>query len=588
MAEDVVGAPVDLGDGPTEGPAPKPGGFPFAKAFALGRLATRRRTVVLYIALAFAAGLLEATVIVLVVATAATLAEDTGRLDVDLGPIALELRPGTAIVVGLVLVVVLLCCAIPAVRLSSGIASRLLARVRSRLLRSLMDAGWEQQSTVLPARFQDLAAVNAFRVANLILVLANVVTSTLGLVALLLAAFLVDAATAAALVVVVIGLALVFRPLIRAVRRRSANHVAAHQRYVESLANAFGVLREIRIYGVRTPAADQVDRVNAEAVHEYRQMMFRGYVMPVLYMSATLTLLLVGLAVARTQDDLDLGRVGAITLFLLRGLRYSQAAQSAWQTAMEHVPYLETVDDAMEQWKPVAGEFGHRPLERVGRIDLEDVTYAYPTGEVGIEHLDLTIQPGELVGLEGPSGAGKSTIGQVVLGLRRPQSGRYLVDGVPAEAFDELGWHSRFAYVAQDATLIRGSVRDNIRFLRPEITDEDVERAAVEAGLGPDLAGWPDGLEREVGASGSELSGGQRQRITIARALAGRPDVIVMDEPTSALDPASEEIVRTTLLALRGRITVVLIAHRESTLSVCDRIVHVSRHRAHERSVERT
>jgi ABC-type multidrug transport system fused ATPase/permease subunit len=391
--------------------------------------------------------------------------------------------------------------------------------------------------------------------------------------------------TASTLAIIVVVLALVFRPLIQTVRRRSETHVNAHHEYVERLSDAFNVLPEIRVFGVRTAAAVTLDEANERTAGEYRHMMFGGMLLPALYIGATSALLLAGLAIAGTQGSLSLVRVGAIIVFLLRALRYSQQVQTRWQTIQEHIPYLNRVEDTLAAWRPSPDEFGQRHLDRAGTLEFRDVAYVYPTGEVGIEDLNVTIAPGDIVGLEGPSGAGKSTIAQLILGLRRPTSGTYLVDGVPVAEFDESSWFSRFAYVAQDSRLIRGDIRDNVRFLRPEISDEDVDRAIEQAGIGGDVSRWTDGAGREVGASGRELSGGQRQRIAIARALAGDPDVLVMDEPTSALDRESEEIIRSTVADLRGRITVVLIAHRESTLSVCDRILTVGRHRVEERTV---
>jgi len=126
--------------------------------------------------------------------------------------------------------------------------------------------------------------------------------------------------------------------------------------------------------------------------------------------------------------------------------------------------------------------------------------------------------------------------------------------------------------VRQEPRLLTGTVRRNIRFLRDDVHDEEVRKAAEAAGLGPELESWPDGLEHNVGPAGAALSVGQRQRIVLARALAGHPDLLVLDEPTSALDAQTEAAVRDTIGRMRGRATVIVIAHRLSTLDACDRV----------------
>jgi ABC-type multidrug transport system fused ATPase/permease subunit len=121
--------------------------------------------------------------------------------------------------------------------------------------------------------------------------------------------------------------------------------------------------------------------------------------------------------------------------------------------------------------------------------------------------------------------------------------------------------------------LVAGTVADNIRFFRDGITQQQIEHAARLANLHDDVMRWPEGYDREVGERGSHLSGGQQQRLVIARALVEEPDVFILDEPTSSLDVRSEQLIRTTLDSLRDRMTIIIIAHRLSTLDICDRIM---------------
>ena len=216
---------------------------------------------------------------------------------------------------------------------------------------------------------------------------------------------------------------------------------------------------------------------------------------------------------------------------------------------------------------------GGQPVGSIARIEVEHVTFAYPGDLAVIHDLSLTIEQREIVGIVGPSGGGKSTLVQLLLGLRVPQQGRILADGRDIAEFDRAEWARKITFVPQTAHLITGTIADNIRFLRDGVTDADIEQAARLAHLHDDIVGFAEGYGRRVGEQGGHLSGGQQQRLCIARALVENPDVLILDEPTSALDVRSEHLVRETLMSLKQRMTVIVVAHRLSTVEVCDRIM---------------
>jgi ABC-type multidrug transport system fused ATPase/permease subunit len=189
-----------------------------------------------------------------------------------------------------------------------------------------------------------------------------------------------------------------------------------------------------------------------------------------------------------------------------------------------------------------------------------------------LSDISFQIEAGEAVGIIGPSGAGKSTLIQILLQLRRGDEGRYLINGVPVEEYARADWHERVAYVPQLPRLIHASVAENIRYFR-ELDDEALERAARLARIHDDIVRWADGYDAIVGPRADAVSGGQQQRICLARALAARPEVLVLDEPTSALDPHSETLIQESLSGLRHELTLFVIAHRMSTLDICDRVM---------------
>ena len=210
-----------------------------------------------------------------------------------------------------------------------------------------------------------------------------------------------------------------------------------------------------------------------------------------------------------------------------------------------------------------------------GRLAFEDVTFAYPSrpNMNALDALSLAVEPGEVVALVGPSGAGKTTVFQLLLRFYDPGAGRVMVDGVDAAAADPRELRRRIAVVSQDPVIFAASVAENVRYGRPEATEDEV-RAALDAAFALDFVDrLGEGLGTPLGERGVKLSGGQRQRIAIARAILADRAILLLDEATSALDAESEKAVQRALEKLMQDRTTLVIAHRLATVKSCDRIV---------------
>ena len=291
------------------------------------------------------------------------------------------------------------------------------------------------------------------------------------------------------------------------------------------------------------------------------------------YQGTVFVLVFVGLGVLVAADISVGSALATIIVLLLRAFAYSQQAQSAYAKALSAIPNREAVLEATRALTD-AKRPSHGPaLDEITTCELVGVGYSYPAGQRALVEIDLALRQGDALGVTGPSGAGKSTLVQILLRLRTPSEGRYLVNAQPAEQYDTDDWTAEVSLVPQDPKLIDGTIADNIRFLRGRITDEQIVRASQLAGLERDLAGFSEGLERVVGPRARALSGGQRQRLAIARSLAGDPSLLVLDEPTSSLDAECERIIQETLVSLKGVVTVVVITHRPTTLEQCDQVL---------------
>jgi ABC-type multidrug transport system, ATPase and permease components len=213
-----------------------------------------------------------------------------------------------------------------------------------------------------------------------------------------------------------------------------------------------------------------------------------------------------------------------------------------------------------------------------GEVRFEQVRFGYGTSRGLLKGIDLTIKPGERVGLVGPSGAGKSTLVNLLLRFYNVEEGRILIDGQDIARVTQESLRAKIAVVTQDTSLLHRSIRDNIRYGRPAAGDEEVIDAARRAhalDFVEKLEDWQGrkGFEAHVGERGVTLSGGQRQRIALARAILKDAPILVLDEATSALDSEVEAAIQETLYELMEGKTVIPIAHRLSTIARMDRIV---------------
>jgi ATP-binding cassette, subfamily B, bacterial len=215
------------------------------------------------------------------------------------------------------------------------------------------------------------------------------------------------------------------------------------------------------------------------------------------------------------------------------------------------------------------------PTPARGEVAFDRVNFHYPTRQDApvLSDVSFRVRPGEKVAIVGPSGAGKSTVFHLLLRFYDPLSGVVSFDGVPLADADPLELRQRIALVPQDSVIFAATARENIRFGRPEASDQDVERAADLALAAEFIQRMPQKYDTPVGERGIMLSGGQRQRIAIARAILRDAPLLLLDEATSSLDAESETLVRTALERLMQHRTTLVIAHRLATVLTCDRIL---------------
>jgi ABC-type multidrug transport system fused ATPase/permease subunit len=269
--------------------------------------------------------------------------------------------------------------------------------------------------------------------------------------------------------------------------------------------------------------------------------------------------------------------LGALALGAQKLLPLIQQVYNGWASTMANRKVLMDVVALLD--RPVPSMVSAKtalPFEAA--IELDHVYYAYPGGRATALHgVGLTIRKGARVGIAGKTGSGKSTLIDIVIGLLEPNEGEIRVDGVKLTPANRPEWQRNIAHVPQAIFLADASVAENIAFgvRKDEIDRERVRRAAEQAELAEVVEALPEGYDTRVGERGIQLSGGQRQRVGIARALYKQASVLVFDEATSALDTETESAVMAAIERLDRDLTILIIAHRLSTLESCDTVVRL-------------
>lgn len=409
-----------------------------------------------------------------------------------------------------------------------------------------------------------------------------VIQDSLTVIALL--AFLLYKAWHLTLIIFVIG------PLVAWIIRKASSGMRtsnrAQQLRMGEMTNAveeqLAGLREIKIFGTQTHEASRFARIATALRHEtMRVVRISSANVPMVQVLAFAAVAVVIFAASSLVESGQLTpgqfvafiatmamifepirRLTNINVTIQRGLAGAQSI-------------FELLDLAPEQ------DAGQRKIERVrGEIRFEGLQFAYPNqASLAVDGFSLTVSPGETVAFVGASGSGKTTLIALVARFFEPQAGQILIDGAPLQQMPLVTLRQQIALVGQHAALFDDSVANNIAYGRQGASMDDIRTAAAQAHALEFIDKLPQGFDTRIGANGNLLSGGQRQRLAIARAFLKDAPILLLDEATSALDNESERVVREALVELRRNRTVLVVAHRLTTIRDAHRIVVMERGR---------
>jgi ABC-type multidrug transport system fused ATPase/permease subunit len=537
--------------------------------FLLGE--RRGRVAVLGFA-SLASGLTESAMLAIVAQAATSIVSGTSRVHVNLGQVHVNATIAQLLVIALFLAIARLLLQILVTLIPARISTDLQIKLRSQLFSAYTRASWAVQSRDQEGHLQEVVTNQVGQATGGAAQAAILVTALLTFLVLVVSAIALNVFAAVIVLAAAASLFLLLRPLSSMGRGSATGLSLAYMDYANAVGEAVRTSQETHVFGVGAPQREGVDFFIEKAGRFYHRTQVLASLPAAVYQSLVYLIVVAGLILLTAIHPAHIAALGAVVLVLVRAGSYGQQAQSAYQGLRQTIPYLDRLEDSRRGYLDSTPRFGDRAMLGVRTIAFHDVSFAYRPNRAVLERISFEVDHGEAIGIIGPSGAGKSTLVQILLRLRSPGSGSYLINGEDAHDFADEDWHRRFAFVPQEPRLLHASVADNIRYFR-DLSDEAVKEAARLAGIHDDVVTWSDGYDTIVGPRADAVSGGQQQRICLARALAGRPQVLVLDEPTSALDPHSETLIHASLSAIRHDLTLFIIAHRMSTVEMCDRLM---------------
>lgn len=442
---------------------------------------------------------------------------------------------------------------------------------RMVLFRELFYARWPYLLEQKVGYLEKVLSLEVKNVAALLGAISMLVLMTTGTLVYLLVAVNISFSVTAAALAAGVFIAVIFQPLVH--KTRVVSRTAA----IQSRANAHFINENV--LGMKTvKAMSATALVVRDADTRFEILRKLGIKLTLLnsifssfFQPFSVLFILFLFSFSYKTGSFSLPAFAAIVYLIQRIFSNIQNFYMHIQGVFKELPYLEHLLAYKKQaaWNREE-DIGRRPFVFEKTFSFRDVFFKYNLSKDVLSGISFRIPKGSFVGFVGPSGAGKTTIVDLALRLFNPENGEVLLDDIPVREIDLDSFRRNIGYVSQDIHLINDTIANNIRFFDPAISDDAILRAAKQADIYDTIESLPEKFGTLVGERGVHLSGGQRQRIVIARALARNPQLLILDEATSALDNESEKRIQSIIENLKGRMTVLVIAHRLGTVLNCD------------------
>ncbi len=454
--------------------------------------------------------------------------------------------------------------------------ARIATDLRLQLIRATMGARWSHYLDQSVGGLSNSIATEAQRASEAFQLGAEMTAMMVSSVVYLVVAFAISAEAGTAAAIAGMALLLGLRMLIKSSRRAGQRQTKLQSSLLTLIGAQFAAAKPLKAMA----REDHIDALMTDETRNLeralRKQVISKEAMAALQEPMLAIMVGIGFYLGTKVLNMAMAELVVVLFMLARVVSYLSKSQKAYQQVVvresAYWSLVHAIDVAHEQREPPGGG---RQLQLTQQVEFENVSYAHGDRPRILDHASLRIPARGLTLIVGPSGSGKTTLLDLVVGLRAPDAGRILIDGVPLPELDLRSWRRQIGYVPQESVMVDESVAHNLT-LGEAIPEEKIRAALRAADALQFVEAMPEGLQTHVGQGGSRLSGGQRQRLAIARALIHEPRLLILDEATSNLDPEAQDAIVETVAHLKLQVAVLAVAHQEKMVQVADQVLRLA------------
>ncbi len=454
--------------------------------------------------------------------------------------------------------------------LTASVQQDFICYVRNRLYRALLHSQWQ---FIISNKMSDIAHGLTSQVQDIgyaSYLMLNLMSQLVLITVYVLISLMLSWQMSLLAIICGAALLVILLPLHKAVLHSGEAELDGYKDIFQMVSEQLASLKMIKSYGSEEQYADEFERVSNSLEQQYVTLSRINARTQMIYMIGAVVSFSIFFYFAVEWLSVSLATLLLLLLIFSRLLPQISSLQSGYQNILHQLPSFEDVRQMITACE-AAGEPAIGRDTKAPRIEnelvMQDVSFRYKSGNRQvIDHFSLTIRKNSTVALIGESGAGKSTLADLIAGLLIPDSGKIFCDSILLEGEQRLAWRHGVAYITQEVFLFHDSVRANLSWVRPQADENELWEVLALAEAARFVRRLPNGLDTTIGDRGVRLSGGERQRLALARALLSRPQLLILDEATSSLDRKNEKKIQQALQHMDGKLTIIIIAHRETTI----------------------